>query len=251
MNGFAKLQGDKIWWIISGILGLILIAAVTYFFVSNSAEKKETQQKTGGQKQERSQNLNAQGDESVFSNSNLNSSAKTKNTNTQTAFDITGTYRCFLYTVNKASSADGCRLQAAMIFYPDGTYTFSSEEGTYAVEGDQVTLSESKIRGPGTILENGLQIFFEYLYNGKDYEVTYLKLDTSEASDETSGEETPTEEDTSSKQSNEDNTATGNTNMNNASGEENSENETTTEGEPCDPLIPTYAQAGCVEAEEA
>lgn len=85
---------------------------------------------------------------------------------------LSGTYYCWSYNVD----GYGAKCTSSKFeFKTDGTYTFSSESGTYTVSGNTVTLSASKIRGPGTLLENDMQIRFEYEYNGKHHTVTYLK----------------------------------------------------------------------------
>jgi hypothetical protein len=52
----------------------------------------------------------------------------------------------------------------------------SSERGTYTVQGEQIVLSASTIRGPGRI-QQGNQIVFEYAYQGKQHTVTYACQD--------------------------------------------------------------------------
>lgn len=84
-----------------------------------------------------------------------------------------GSYRCWSYNVSGGGGGD-CRLFAPIVLNKDGTYAISSEKGTYSVKGDVITLSESKLRGPGTLL-GGTQIRFEYDYNGWHHVITYLK----------------------------------------------------------------------------
>lgn len=55
----------------------------------------------------------------------------------------------------------------------DGTYSMSGEKGTWKVKDGKVILSESKIRGPGRIVED--KLVFEYAYQGLRYTVTYLR----------------------------------------------------------------------------
>lgn len=86
---------------------------------------------------------------------------------------LTGTYRCWQYNVDGAGGS--CRLVPPFVFEADYTYAMSSEKGTYTVAGTTLNLSESQIRGPGTILENGNQIRFEYDYSGRHTVVTYLR----------------------------------------------------------------------------
>lgn len=83
---------------------------------------------------------------------------------------IAGTYRCRSYNVSGGGGS--CKLAPIMVLKPDGTYNMSSEHGTYKVKGDQIFLSESKIRGPGKIMA-GNQIVFEYSYRGLQHTVTY------------------------------------------------------------------------------
>lgn len=63
---------------------------------------------------------------------------------------------------------------APIILNADGTYSISSEKGAYSVSDDTITLSESKIRGPGKLI-GGTQIRFEYDYNKWHHTITYLK----------------------------------------------------------------------------
>ncbi len=88
--------------------------------------------------------------------------------------DLAGSYRCYSYNVSGGGGGN-CRLFAPIILKADGTYSVSSEQGTYRVEGDTIILSESKLRGPGTLLEDNLQMRFEYDYNGWHHVITYLK----------------------------------------------------------------------------
>lgn len=64
---------------------------------------------------------------------------------------------------------------APIVLNQDGTYSMSSEKGTYTIEGDTISLSESKIRGLGQLLENNMQIRFEYDYNQWHHTITYLR----------------------------------------------------------------------------
>ncbi|MEK7648685.1 MAG: hypothetical protein AAB400_02070 [Patescibacteria group bacterium] len=87
--------------------------------------------------------------------------------------NISGSYRCWSYNVSGGGGGD-CRLFAPIVLNKDGTYSVSSEKGTYSVSGDILTLSESKLRGPGKLI-GGTQIRFEYDYNNWHHVVTYLK----------------------------------------------------------------------------
>lgn len=91
---------------------------------------------------------------------------------------MAGSYRCWSYNVSGGSGT--CRLAPPIVLAGDGTYTMSSERGIYTVQGDVIVLSESKIRGPGTIVD-GNKIRFEYDYNGLRHTVTYLREDGGEA----------------------------------------------------------------------
>lgn len=86
---------------------------------------------------------------------------------------LEGSYRCWQFNVDGYGGS--CRTLSPIVLAADGTYTISSTTGTYNRSADTITLSESDYWGPGTIQENGLQIYFNYNYNGKQYEVTYLK----------------------------------------------------------------------------
>lgn len=88
---------------------------------------------------------------------------------------MAGTYRCWSFNVSGYGGSCINPPQAPLILNADGTYKFSSETGTYSINGGQIVLSESKIRGNGTLLENNNQIRFEYDYKGRHYTITYLK----------------------------------------------------------------------------
>ncbi len=85
---------------------------------------------------------------------------------------LSGTYRCWSFNVGGAGKS--CT-SPPIVFNANGSYSMSSERGTYMVNGNTVVLSESKIRGPGTLLEDKRQIRFEYSYNGLAQTITYLK----------------------------------------------------------------------------
>ena len=87
---------------------------------------------------------------------------------------ISASYRCFSYNVSGGGGGD-CRLFAPLILKADGTYAISSEQGTYAITGDRIVLSQSKLRGPGMLLEGDRQIRFSYDYNGWHHVLTYLR----------------------------------------------------------------------------
>lgn len=102
------------------------------------------------------------------------SSASTATTSTTPSnASLAGSYRCWSYNVSGSGGGD-CRLYAPIVLTAQGTYSMSSEQGTYTVSGTIINLSESKIRGPGTLV-GGTQIRFEYDYNGWHHVITYLK----------------------------------------------------------------------------
>ena len=60
----------------------------------------------------------------------------------------------------------------ALVLNQDGTYQVGSEKGTYKISGQKLILSESKIRGAGSI--SGNKIVFNYPFQGKQHIMTYL-----------------------------------------------------------------------------
>lgn len=84
------------------------------------------------------------------------------------------TYRCWISNVEGIA---GKCTSPAFVLKKNGTYTMSSEKGTYTAKGDKIYFSESKLRGAGTFQENKQQIVFNYKYNGRQQIVTYLTLD--------------------------------------------------------------------------
>lgn len=90
---------------------------------------------------------------------------------------VKGTYRCWSFNV---AGVGGQCSSPPIILYANGTYSMSSEKGTYAINGDQILLSESQLRGPGTFKEGRKQIVFNYTYNGKATTATYLNYDDPE-----------------------------------------------------------------------
>ena len=89
-----------------------------------------------------------------------------------TTADIAGSYRC--YSANAGNVASNCRLFTPILLQADGTYSVSSEKGTYRVKGDTITLSASKLRGVGKMVD-GTKLRFEYDYKGLHQVVTYLR----------------------------------------------------------------------------
>ncbi|MDP3710842.1 MAG: PA14 domain-containing protein [bacterium] len=92
---------------------------------------------------------------------------------------LSGSYRCWSYNVSGGGGS--CRISPPIVLKTDGGYSMSSEVGTYYIEGDQIFLSESKIRGPGKLLEGDIQIRFEYDYNGWHHTITYLREENANA----------------------------------------------------------------------
>ena len=86
---------------------------------------------------------------------------------------IAGTYRCWSYNVGGIGKS--CT-SPPFVFLSDSTYSMSKEKGSYTIDADQIILSESTIRGPGTLLEDNRQIRFTYDYNGLQHTVTYAKF---------------------------------------------------------------------------
>lgn len=102
---------------------------------------------------------------------------ETKNENQESQSSkskIKGTYYCWSYNVK---GIGGKCSSPAIVLNTDSTYSMSSEKGTYAITGNQIVFSQSKIRGPGTFDEGQKQIVFNYTYNGKATTVTYLNYE--------------------------------------------------------------------------
>lgn len=92
-----------------------------------------------------------------------------------------GSYRCWSYNVSGAAgggAGDLCRLSPPLVLKADYAYSISSEKGTYYIKDGKLYLSESKLRGVGTILGTN-QIRFEYDYNQFHHVITYLRESTS------------------------------------------------------------------------
>ncbi|MBI3553071.1 MAG: hypothetical protein HY077_11200 [Elusimicrobia bacterium] len=83
-----------------------------------------------------------------------------------------GHYRCWSFNVG--TRAGRCT-SPPLVLKEDGTYSMSTEKGTYKVKGSQLVLSASKIRGPGKFNKDGNQIVFEYKYKGVQQSVIYLR----------------------------------------------------------------------------
>ncbi len=80
-------------------------------------------------------------------------------------------YHCWQFNVD---GAGGKCTSPSLIFNSNGTYTLGSESGTYGIRKGKIILSGSTFRGLGELKENGFQLFFDYHYNGKHHNVTYL-----------------------------------------------------------------------------
>lgn len=85
---------------------------------------------------------------------------------------VEGTYRC--WSMNVGGRGGKCSATVPLILYPDGTYTFSKEKGTYHVKNQGITLSESRFRGAGKWVD-GNKIVFNYTYKGLKQTITYLR----------------------------------------------------------------------------
>lgn len=83
---------------------------------------------------------------------------------------VAGTYRCVSFNVG---GRGGRCTSPPLMLQANGEYDMSSEHGTYTVEGNQIVLSESKIRGAGHLQDN--EIVFEYSYKGLQQTVTYRR----------------------------------------------------------------------------
>ncbi len=85
-----------------------------------------------------------------------------------------GAYRCVSF--NAGGAGGRCPSTTPIEIRADGTYTESSTTGRYAVKDGQVVFSESRIRGPGQLIDDSA-IRFQYVYNGLAYTVTYQCFD--------------------------------------------------------------------------
>lgn len=87
---------------------------------------------------------------------------------------LAGTYRC--WSMNTGGIGGYCS-GSSLILKKDGTYQISSEHGKYSFSGSKLKLSESKIRGDGSVSPDGMLITFSYSYGGKAQVITYLRTD--------------------------------------------------------------------------
>src|SRR6266702_3361894 len=85
---------------------------------------------------------------------------------------LAGRYRC--WSINVGGRAGICK-SPPIVLKEDGTYSMSSEKGTWKLKGDKVILSASKIRGPGKLNKEGNQLYFEYTLKGLRQSVVYLR----------------------------------------------------------------------------
>jgi hypothetical protein len=89
---------------------------------------------------------------------------------TQAQSQFAGTYRCVSFNVG---GQGGRCTSPPLILMANGRYQMSGERGTFAVRGDRLSLSESRLRGPGRLYNN--EIVFEYVYRGLMQTVTYRR----------------------------------------------------------------------------
>lgn len=152
------------------VIGSVLIGAGGLYFFGNAGKNQSTGTSNGGQVEQIVRKTEQKEEADV---NEIRTNEGNTNVVKQT---LSGTYRCWSFNI-EGSGAGSCRNppQAPLILNSDGTYSVSREEGKQEVKDGKLILSQSKIRGPGTILEEGMQIRFEYEYNGKQYTVTYLK----------------------------------------------------------------------------
>ncbi|MDO8489826.1 MAG: hypothetical protein Q7S47_00245 [bacterium] len=87
---------------------------------------------------------------------------------------LVGTYRCSSYNVSGGGGGN-CRIAPPIVIKADGSYTMSSEKGTFKVANKKLTLSASKIRGVGAISSDSRTVTFSYTYNRWRHVVTYLR----------------------------------------------------------------------------
>lgn len=157
-------------------------AKLTSVFTGKKAS--DTAQSSGGRgvgqdtKSEEKTNRKDEGTKSSYSKKNVAGSFRCWSYNTGSSAGgggITGGESKQSIVPSTLGLGQGCRLFAPIVLKEDGKYEMSKEKGTWKVQGDTVVLSESKIRGPGKILEGGMQIRFEYEYNNSRHIITYLR----------------------------------------------------------------------------
>src|SRR5438045_963984 len=87
----------------------------------------------------------------------------------QAASSPAGSYRC--WSMNVGGRGGRCS-SPPIVLHADGRYEMSREHGTWKAKGDEIVLSESKLRGPGHVVEN--KLIFKYRSEGWDTTVTYV-----------------------------------------------------------------------------
>ena len=90
-----------------------------------------------------------------------------------TEVSLAGTFRCWQFNVDGYGGS--CRTLSPIVLAADGSYSISTTTGKYTVTAGTITLSESQYWGAGMVKESGQQIYFNYTYQNKHYEVTYLR----------------------------------------------------------------------------
>lgn len=89
-----------------------------------------------------------------------------------------GAYRCVSFNVGGAGGR--CTSTLPIELRADGSYTESSTTGRYTVRDGQVVFSESRIRGPGHVIDD-TAFRFQYTYKGLVHTATYQCFDCSRA----------------------------------------------------------------------
>lgn len=89
-----------------------------------------------------------------------------------------GAYRCVSFNVGGAGGR--CTSPVHIELRADGSYTESSTTGRYTVRDGQVVFSESRIRGPGQLIDD-TAFRFQYTYKGLVHTATYQCFDCSGA----------------------------------------------------------------------
>lgn len=85
---------------------------------------------------------------------------------------LVGSYRCRSYNVSGGGGGN-CRLMPPIILKKDGTYSISSERGTFKVKKRKLMLSAGKIRGKGSLSADNKAMSFTYLYRGWKHVIVY------------------------------------------------------------------------------
>lgn len=82
---------------------------------------------------------------------------------------LAGTWRCLSYNVSGGGGS--CHTMPSLLLQADGRYTLGSESGNWLLRDGKLWLSESKLRGLGTLVQGDL--VFEYDYHGWHHVLTY------------------------------------------------------------------------------